>query len=172
MLHDVTITSLLCLCIICYKIVTKRTYPPANSFVNGSTSVKTLWFRSECPAWVRQTWSLLILAQRWIVHTIFDSSWERVCCLISKQNVANTNGHFNRMVHRRTQHVIPQIVWSKRRLIPSSLTCGPQTSPILILLTVLFGDPSAKSLPRTKSGRTEASDNQWVDKTVATFYWQ
>jgi len=40
MLHDVTITSLLCLCIICYK-----TEVP-DSFVNRSTSVKTLWFQS------------------------------------------------------------------------------------------------------------------------------
>jgi len=150
MLRDVTVTSLLCLYIICYKIVTKRTYLPADSFVNGSTSVETLWFQSECPAWVRQTWSSLILVQRSIVCTISDSSWERVCYLISKQDVANTNEPFNRMVCRCTQYVIPQIIWREKRLISSSLACGPQTSPILILLTMLFGGPSAKSLPRTK----------------------
>jgi len=72
MLHDVTITSLLCLCIICYKT---DVYPPADSFVNGSTSVETLRFQLECPACIRQTWSSLILAQRSIVRTIFDSSW-------------------------------------------------------------------------------------------------
>jgi len=147
MLHDVTITSLLCLCIICYKI---DVYPLADSFVNRSTSGETLWFRSECPTWVRQTWSSLILVQRSIVRTIFDSSWELVCCRISKQDVANTNGHFNRMVYRHTQHVIPQIIWRKRRLISSSLTCGPQTAPILILLAMLFGGASAKSLLRKK----------------------
>ena len=43
MLRDVTITSLLSLCIICYKT---DVYPPANSSVNGSTSVEALWFRS------------------------------------------------------------------------------------------------------------------------------
>ena len=52
MLHDVTITSLLCLCIIYYKT---DVYPPADSFVNGSTSVETLLFQSECPACIRQT---------------------------------------------------------------------------------------------------------------------
>ena len=103
MLRDVTITSLLCFCIICYKT---NVYPLADSFVNGSTSVETLWFRSECRTWVRQTWSSLILAQKSIVRTIFDSSWKLVCCLISKQNVVNTNGHFNRMVHHQTQYVI------------------------------------------------------------------
>jgi len=152
MLHDVTITLLLCLCIICYKT---DVYPPADSFVNGSTSVETLRFRSECPAFIRQTWSSLILAQRSIVRTIFDSSWEWVCCLISKQDVANTNGHFNRMVCQRTQYVIPQIIWRKRRLILSSLTCSPQTGPILILLTVLFGGPFSKE------STTEENSTQW-----------
>jgi len=150
MLHDVTITSLLCLCIICYKI---DVYPPADSFVNRSTSVETLWFRSECPTWVRQTWSSLILVQRSIVCTIFDSSWEWVCCLISKQDVANTNGHFNRMVCRRTQYVIPQHRLSKERedwFHPAWHVHGPQTAPILILLTMLFGGPSAKSLLQKK----------------------
>jgi len=118
--------------------------------VNGSTSVETLWFRSECPTWVRQTWSSLILVQRSIVHTIVSSSWEKVCCLISKQDVANTYGHINRMVCQCTQHVTPQIIWRKRRLISSSLICGPQTAPILILLTVLLGVPSGKSLPWMK----------------------
>jgi len=115
---------------VCVKFVTKRTYPPADSFVslvNESTSVETLWFRSECPAWVKQTWSSLILVQRSIVRTIVDSFWKRVCCLISKQDIANTNGHINRMVPRCTQHVIPQISWRKKRLISSSLTFGPHS---------------------------------------------
>jgi len=58
-------------------------YLPADSFVNGSTSVERLWFRLECSAWVRQTRFSLILLQRSVVRTIFDSSWELVCCLIS-----------------------------------------------------------------------------------------
>jgi len=121
------------------KFTAKQTYLPADSFMNGTNSVETLWFRSECPAWVRQTWSSLILTQRSIVRTIVNSSWERVYCLVSMQDVANTNGNINRMVRRHTQHVISQIIWRKRRLISSSLTCGPKTAPILILLTMLCG---------------------------------
>jgi len=149
MLRDVTITSLLCMCIICHKtdvpagrLICEREHFCRNVMVlvGVSRMGKTKW----------QTWSSLILAQRPIVCTIVDSSWKRVCCLISKQDVANTNGHINRVVHWRTQHIIPHIIWRKRRLISSSLTCGPQTAPILILLTMLFGGPSAKSLPQTK----------------------
>jgi len=106
---------------------------------------------------------------RSIVRTIFDSSWDRVCCLISKQDVANTNGHFNRMVRRHTQHVIPQIITTdylkKENIDFIEPDMWPQTSPILILLTLLFGGPFSKEypIPRTKilhNGRTEASDNQ------------
>jgi len=147
MLCDVTITSLLCLCKICYK-----TEVPAGRFIREQEHFcqNVMVSIGVSRTWVRQTWSSLILAQRSIVHTIFESSWERVCCLISKQDVTNTNGHFNRMVRRHTQHVIPHIIWRKKTLISSSLTCGPQTAPILILFTVLFGGPSPNSLSRTK----------------------
>ena len=106
---------------------------------------RNVMVQSECPSWVRQTWSSLIPVRRSIIRTAVNSSWERVCCLISKQDVTNTNGHFNRMVRQCTQHVILQIIWRKRRFISSSLTCGSQTSSILILLTMLFRGPSAES---------------------------
>jgi len=151
MLRDVTITSLLCLCIICFK-----------------TDVRTAgWLIREREHFCRNVMVLVGVSRMGKTNMTFIdpgtkvnssyhfySFWDRVCCLISKQDVANTNGDFNRMVGRHTQYIIPQIICKKRRLISSSLT-WPQTSPILILLTMLLGGPFRKE------ATTDENLTQW-----------
>jgi len=148
-LHDVTITSLLCLCIICYK----TDIPPADSFVNGSTSVVTLWFQSEFPAWVRQTWSSLILVQRSIVHTSSYYCWFVLGKGLLPDIQARCHQHKctdqqdgapAHTAHNTTDYL------KKEKIDFIEPDMWPQTVLILMLMTVLFGGPSAKSLPWTK----------------------
>jgi len=136
MLRDVTIASLLCLCIMCYKmdvpaswLIREQEHFCRNVMVSVGVSRmgKANMIFIDPGAKVNSSYHFLFILGQGLLPDI-QATFRQY----------KSNGHINRMVHRRTQHVIPQIIWRKRRLISSSLTCGPQTAPILILETMLF----------------------------------
>jgi len=72
------------------------------------------------------------------------SFWGWVCCLISKQDVANTNGLFQldgaptHAVRNTTDYL------KKEKIDFIEPDMWPQTAPILSLLTMLFGGPFSR----------------------------
>jgi len=166
MLRDVTITSLLCSFIICYK-----------------TDAATGRLIHEWEHFCRNVMVSVGVSRMGKTNIIFIDPGTKVnssnyCRFVLRKgllpdiqaNVANTNGYIN-----RTQHIIPQIIWRKRRLISSSLTWPPNSPYLNPVDYAVWGALQQRVYHRRKFNTVEelkrAITTEWK-KTVAMFYWQ
>jgi len=143
MLHDVTITSLLCLCIICYKIdvpagrfIHEREHFCRNVMVSVRVSHmgKTNMIFFDPDGKVNSSYHFWFVLGKGLLPDI-----QARCC---QQKWAFQQDGAPMHTARRpnaTDYL------KKERLISSSLTCGPQTAPIIILLAMLLGAFSKES---------------------------
>jgi len=161
-LHDVTITSLLCLCIICYKIdipagwlIRERGHFCRNIM---SHMGKTNMIFVDPGAKVNSSYYCQFILGKGLLPDTQARCRKHKWTYQQDGVLAHTARNTTDYLKKEKIDFIEPDMW-------------PQTALILILLTMLFGGPFSRVYHGRKfnSGKTKATDNHWVEKLSQRF---